>query len=142
MAKAGSKSDSCSTPVMEYISRSYRIVMLQPLINVLKRAGGKELNFTSVSYSTPSLRLLEGDIQSKKLESKTRIQLENFINLSEQFTGGIVRAAWVPSRLNLGDLLTRAPKDPIGLVNSRWYREAITPKGDISINMLEEIKKT
>jgi len=128
IVKAGSKSDSCSTPVMEHISRSYGIVMLQPLINVLRRVGGLGLNFTFISDSTCSLRLLREEIQStNKLESNTRIQLENLITLSEQFSEGKVRASWVPSRLNLGDLLTRAPKNPINIVNSKWYRNAITP---------------
>ena len=41
IAKAGSKSDYCTVPVMEHVSRSCSIVMPQPLINVLKRAGAK-----------------------------------------------------------------------------------------------------
>ena len=78
IVKAGSKSDNCSVPVMENVSRSYAIVMLQPLINVLKGIGGKSLNFTFLSDSTCSLRLLKEDIQStNKLESNTKIQVQS-----------------------------------------------------------------
>ena len=106
--------------------------MLQSLINVLKRAGGKELNFTFVSDSTCSLRLLMEDIQSTNVrESNIRIQLKNFIKKITLL--GTLKAQPF-------DLLTRAQKDSIGPVNSIWYHEAITPRGDKFVDMLEDVK--
>ena len=54
--------------------------------------------------------LLKEDIQStNKLEYNTRIQLENFIVLSEEDKVGF---SWIPSRITLVNPLTRVPRDP------------------------------
>ena len=79
-----------------------------------------------------SFRMLKKDIHStNKLEFNTKIQLENFIVLNEQFSGVKIRASWICSMLNLADPLTSTPKDPIHLVNSVWYCESVTLIEDI-----------
>ena len=79
----------------------------------------KGFNFNFMSNSTCFLRLLKENIQStNKLEFNTRIHLKNFIVLSEKFSKDKVRVSSILSKVNL--LLTRATKDPIGLVNSVW----------------------
>ena len=84
LAKAGFKSDYCTVPVMEHVSRSCSIVMHQPLINFIKGAGRKGLYFTFLSDSICSLRLLKEDIYNTyKLGFNTRLQLENFIVLNK-----------------------------------------------------------
>ena len=96
--------------------------MHQPLIHVLKGAGEKGLNFTMFSDSICSLN-------TNKLKFNTKIQLENFIVLSEQFSGVKIRAFWICSMLYLAYLLTSTRKDPIDMVNSVWYCGNVTPKG-------------
>ena len=69
--------------------------MLQFLINVLERAKGKELYFIFLSDWAFSSKKLKRDIKSTyKLVLETRIQLENFIVLSEQFSEGKDGASW------------------------------------------------
>ena len=47
IAKASPKSDNCFVPVREHISRSYSIVLFQPLTYVLKKQGGKDWTLLS-----------------------------------------------------------------------------------------------
>ena len=77
IAKTGSKSDNCSVSVLKQVSRSYFIVMLQVLINVLKKPGRHMLNFTFFSDTTCFLRFLKEDMQStNELYFNTRLQLK------------------------------------------------------------------
>ena len=115
---------------MEHVCRSYSIVMHQPLIHVLKIAREEALKSTMLSNSICSLRLLKEHIHStNNLECNTKIQLENFIVLSEQFSGVKIRAYLICSMLYLAYLLTSTRKDPIDMVNSVWYCGNVTPKG-------------
>ena len=42
-----------------------------------------------------------------------RIEKENLELLSTQFDEGVVRAAWLPCKLNLSDMPTRAVVNPV-----------------------------
>ena len=52
----------------------------------------------------------------------------NFTSFSEQLPLGKIMASLISSMLNLADLLTSTPKDPINMMNSVWYCEASNPK--------------
>ena len=68
------------------------------------------------------MRLLIKDIRSTyELESNTRIQLENFNDKS-------CRSTYLD------------PKYPVGLVNSVWYLEEVTPQEDAMVDLLEDLK--
>ena len=86
--------------VLNSLSRSYSIVMLQLLINVVKRPGRNRLNFTFLSDSTCSLRFLK------------EIQLKNFIVLSEIFLEGKVRVSWIPSIFPSCRFIFQGPQEP------------------------------
>ena len=84
------------------------------------------MDFTFFSDSTCSLWLLrENLLTTNKLAANSKIQKENLELLSTQFDEGVVRAAWLPSKLNLSDILTRAVVNPVKVVNSSWYRRRI-----------------
>ena len=72
---------------------------------------------------------------------KSKIQKENLELLSTQFEEGVVRATWLPSKLNLSDTLTRAVVNPIQVVNSLWYRNGIAHNGEEFVNLVREVNK-
>ena len=92
ICQAGSKTQDASIPVIEMISRSYSIVLLKPLLNLLRKVGGRNVDFTFFSYSTCSLWLLrENLLTTNKLAANSKIQKENLELLSTQFDEGVVR---------------------------------------------------
>ena len=122
ICKAGTKTQDASIPVIEMISRSYGILLLKQLINLLMKVGGKGLNFTFISDSTCSLQLLKEDLSTtNKLAANSKIQREHLDLLSTQFCDGEVKTMWVPSKLNIADTLTKAVNNPVEVVNSQWY---------------------
>ena len=81
--------------------------------------------FTFFSDSTCSLQLLrENLLTTNKLAANSKIQKENLELLATHFDEGVVRAAWLPSKLNLCDMLTRA------VVNRLWYRHGVALSGE------------
>ena len=109
ICRAGSKTQDASIAVIEMISRSYSIVLLKPLLNLLRKVGGRNVDFTFFSDSTCSLWLLrENLLTTNKLAANSKIQKENLELLSTQFDEGVVRTAWLPFKLNLSETLTRA----------------------------------
>ena len=128
--KVGTKCGNNSTPVMEHFGCPYSIVLLQPLLAVLRQVAGPKLNFVFLSDSTCSLKLLKDDLlTTNKLSSNSKIQIEQMLMLSENFNEGVVRAIWVPGRLNAADIVTRAASNPVEVVNSSFYRHGILPAG-------------
>ena len=59
----------------------------------------------------------------------TQIQLEQLSLLSTMFCEGEVKVLWLPSKLNIADLVTRAPVKPVQLVNSNYYQYGVLPDG-------------
>ena len=95
--------------MIEIISRSYSIVLLKPLLKLLRKVLGKKVDFNFFSDSTCFLRLLRDNLlTTNKLAANSKIQKENLELLSTQFDEGVKRAAWLPCKLNLSDMLTRA----------------------------------
>ena len=83
--------------------------------------GGGIVDFTFFSDSTCSPQLLrENLLTTNKLAANSKIQKENLELLSTQFDEGVVRATWLPSKLNLSDILTRAVVNPVKVVNLSW----------------------
>ena len=99
---------------------------------------GPGLNFTFLSDSTCSLKLLKDDLRTtNKLSSNLKIQIEQMALLSENFNEGIVRAVWVPGRLNLADLVTRASSNPVELINSNFYRSGLLHTGERLVDIVD-----
>ena len=91
---------------------------------------------------TCSLKLLREDVNTtNKLSANTKIQLEQMALLSEMFGEAEVKAVWLPSKLNVSDVLTRASKNPVEVVNSMYYREAVLPSGERLVDLIEELEK-
>ena len=49
---------------------------------------------------------------------------------------------WLPSRLNVSDVLTRASRDPIEVANSAYYRQAILPSGERLVDLIEKLEES
>ena len=61
--------------------------------------------------------------------------------LSSMFCKGKVRAIRVTRRLNVSDIITKASVDPIGTVNSPFYREGKLPTGECLTDLLGSLQK-
>ena len=69
--------------------------------------GGPGVNWNFFSDSTCSLKLLKEEVNTtNKLSSNTKIQLEQLSLLSTMFCEGEVKVLWLPSKLNIADLVT------------------------------------
>ena len=99
------------------------------------------MDFTFFSDSICSLWLLrENLLTTNKLAANSMIQKENLELLSTQFDEGVVRAAWLPSKLNLSDILKRAVVNPVKVVNSSWYRHGVALSGDKFVDLVGKLK--
>ena len=83
--------------------------------------------------------LKEDDHTTNELSSNSKVQLEQMSLLSSMFSKGEIRAIWVPSKLNISNLIKRESVDPIRVVNSAFYREAKLPTGECLTDMLEKL---
>ena len=59
--------------------------------------------------------------------------------LSDMFPEGEVKAIWVPSKLNVADLITRAAQDPIEIINSQFYKRGVLPSGEKMGDMIGKL---
>ena len=93
--------------------------------------------------STCSLKLLKEEVNiTNRLLANTKIQLEQMALLSEMFEEAEVKAVWLPSKLNVSDVLTRASKNPVEVVNSVYYREAVLPSGERLVDLIENLENS
>ena len=141
IAKAGTKNHNGSIPVLEHVSRTYSLVMIKPLLAVIHQCGGPDVKWYFFGDSTCSLKLLKEEVNTtNKLSANTKIQLEQMSLLSEMFQEAEVKAVWLPSRLNVSDVLTRASKDPVEVANSVYYREAVLPSGERLVDLIGRLE--
>ena len=143
IAKAGTKNHNGSVPVLEHVSRTYSLVIIKPLLAVIHQCGGSGVQWYFFGDSTCSLKLLKEEVNTtNKLSANTKIQLEQMTLLSEMFQEAEVKAVWLPSRLNVSDILTRASKDPIEVANSAYYREAVLPSGERLVDLIGKLEES
>ena len=124
LVRASSKTQNCSVPVSEHVSRSLGFDGWHAILSVLHaHFSNLPVQFTFITDSLCTSKLFrEGISTTVKLASNTRLQKEHAEQLSLSFPLGKVRFIWVPSALNLSDCMTNVSRDPIKLVNSGKYR--------------------
>ena len=87
--------------------------------------------------------MLKEDVRTtNNLSSNSKVQLEHMSLLSSMLSKGEIREIWVPSKLYISDLITKASVDPIGVVNSAFYRERKLPTGECLTDRLGKITYT
>ena len=111
-------------PVSEHVSRSLGFDGFYSILSVLHaHFCNLPVKFTFITDSLCTSKLFREGIQTTvKLASNTRMQREHAEQFSLSFPLSKVKLIWVPSALNLGDIMTKVSKDPIKLVNSQKYR--------------------
>ena len=93
LVRAGSKTQNCSVPVSEHISRSLGMDGLYEILSVLHaHFSNQPLQFTFITDSLCTTKLFrEGIITTVKLASNTRLQKEHGEQLSLSFPLGKVK---------------------------------------------------
>ena len=125
--KCRAKTDNCSVPVAEHLSRTQALSGLYSFISVIHHHfGGAKMVFNFITDSMCSARLYKSGIETTlRLGSNTRIQKEQLLHLSDSFGNSVITLYWVPSLVNLADCLTKVSKNPAKLTNSLKYGEGV-----------------
>ena len=116
-----------TVPVTEMISRSQALEGLLEVVPVLARTlRNHTFQISIITDSLCCAELLNPSRESSAhiLSSNAQLQRNLIDELSNIFSRAQIRCIWVQSDLNKADYLTRIQKDPIGLLNSKAYREA------------------
>ena len=66
------------------------------------------------------------------MSSNSKIQIEQIIILSENFSKGVVKANWVPGRLNVAS-------NPVEVIHSSFYRHGILSTGERLLDIVDKL---
>ena len=143
LIKSGAKTDNCSVPVAEHLSRTQALSGLYSFISVIHHHFGEaKMVFNFITDSMCSARLYKSGIETTlRLGSNTRVQKEQLLHLSDSFGNSVITLYWVPSLVNLADCLTKVSRDPVKLTNSCKYREGVIRPGVHFLDLDEQFKK-
>ena len=51
----------------------------------------------------------------------------------------MVKATWVPGKLNIADVVTRAASNPVELINSDFYSHGVLPTRERLIDLVDTL---